>query len=231
MLKESICLSCKKLELARIPGLSIPIFFCSAFPEGVPSEISGGLYDHREQLGDETELWEFNDKEEQFAKSVLGIYEQLKKYQDKTNPNAKEEAQKSYAEREKPYKGMTREQILEALTQEFFEPSEERTSKRDVSSKPEPHVPASNEDPEEDKWEGRRLSRRLQRDLKKQQRDLKKEEKKRKRELNQAEFRRIMGQYFQDVLQRFLEDRAFKKLPPEVQRDMIRRARKAEDKN
>jgi len=119
MLKQSICLSCKKLELVGIPGLSIPIFFCSAFPEGVPSEISGGLYDHREPLGDETELWEFNDEEEKFSKSNLENYEQLKKYQDKTNPNAKEEAQKSYAERKKPYKGMTRKQIVKALTREF----------------------------------------------------------------------------------------------------------------
>jgi hypothetical protein len=119
MLKESICLSCKKLEPARIPGLSIPIFFCSAFPEGVPSEISGGLYDHREPLGDETELWELDDREEGSAKNLLRIYEQLKELQDKRNPNAKEEAQKSYAEREKPYKGMTREQIVEALAQKF----------------------------------------------------------------------------------------------------------------
>ena len=120
MLKESICLSCKKLELVRIPGLSIPIFFCSAFPEGVPSEISGDLYDHREPLADETELWELNDREEGSAKNLLGIYEQLKELQDKRNPNAKEEAQKSYAKSERPYKGMTRKQIVEAFTQELF---------------------------------------------------------------------------------------------------------------
>ena len=120
MIKESICLSCKKLELVRIPGLSIPIFFCSAFPEGVPSEISADLYDHREPLGDETELWEFNDREEGSANNILTIYERLKELQDKRNPNAKEEAQKSYAKKEKPYKGMTREQVVEAFTQKLF---------------------------------------------------------------------------------------------------------------
>ena len=94
----------------------------------------------------------------------------------------------------------------------------------------DPSVVLPDEDPENIRREtkrGRRLARRLQRDLKKQEKDLKKKEKKRKRELNAAEYRRVMGQYFQDILQTYLEDRAFKKLPPQVQRDMIRQARKA----
>jgi hypothetical protein len=212
MIKESICLSCKKLELVRIPGLSVPIFFCSAFPEGVPGEISGDLYDHREPLGDETELWEFNDGEESSAKNILEIYEKLKEYQDKRNPNAKEEAQKSYAEKENPYKGMTRAQILEALAQEF--------GVRDVSSRPEPHISLSDEDPEEDEREDRRSARRARRETKREA-----------RKLYNAEIRGLWGKFFRESWQQYLEDRAFKKLPPEVQRDMIRRARKAEGRN
>jgi hypothetical protein len=94
------------------------------------------------------------------------------------------------------------------------------TFKRDVSSRPEPDFSASDEDPEEDKCEGRRSARRARRDAKREA-----------RKLYNAEIRGLWGNFFRESWQQYLEDRAFKKLPPEVQRDMIRQARKAGGRN
>lgn len=108
----SICMSCKKAERVD-DGTSIGMYFCVAFPEGVPDEIVGDFFDHRKPLGDETELYEMSDRSD--AEGMLKAYEGYKEIYYRSEPDAEKKAKKTFAERPNPYKGMSRENIIQKI--------------------------------------------------------------------------------------------------------------------
>lgn len=105
-------MSCKKAEIVD-DGTSIGKLFCVAFPEGVPNEITGEGFDHRKPLGDETELYEMSDSSN--AEGLLKGYEGYKEIYYRNNPDAEKQAKKTFAERPNPYKGMSRENIIQKI--------------------------------------------------------------------------------------------------------------------
>jgi hypothetical protein len=53
----AICFICERYEPGTDPDNDLNIPRCRAFPEGIPSEIINGGFDHREPFGDETLLF------------------------------------------------------------------------------------------------------------------------------------------------------------------------------